>query len=190
MRKVAYVAAMFLLAVIALAVALNVHELGHTAVARLAGDSNAMYFLFQHDPGGSTCIGCNIYDEGRLSYLGNIAVTIAGVAVTQSIVLVLIIFGSRKQLSSHKRQIVLLIAFTFLLDAPLQVFQAAHANIASQQHLTRVDLADTIFLIAQRTPLSPTMFKALLVIGMILYFLALYWLYAQGQRKTKNGAKY
>ncbi len=46
---------------------LNLHEIGHTVFARLSGDGEAVYYLYQRFPNGGFCMGCNIYDESKLS---------------------------------------------------------------------------------------------------------------------------
>lgn len=186
MRKIAYYSGMVLLALIALAIALNIHEIGHTVVAQLAGDHHARYFLYHHDPGKGTCIGCNIYDETSLSYFGNIAVTIGGVTVTQLIVLALVTWGSRQTFRTLRRRIALLIAAIFAIDAPLQVLQALLANIAVQRSLTRVDLADTLYLIMQRIPASATTLKVVPIFALAGYVALLALLYMRGNRVSRS----
>ena len=188
MHRVGYLAGMFLLAVIALVLALNLHEMGHTLVARLAGDSDAKYFLYRHDPNLGSCIGCNLYDDKRLSYAGNIAVTVAGVMTTQTLALSLLVWGSRKRLHSAKRRVILLTAFVFMLDMPLQALQALEANVARQQRLTRVDLADTLYLIKDRVPLSSTTLKVALACCVVSYGTVVAWLYDRGRRSANESA--
>jgi hypothetical protein len=53
------------------------HEVGHTVVARLLGDSRATFVLY-----GRNCIGCNRYDSARLTPWGNVAVSLGGVLFT------------------------------------------------------------------------------------------------------------
>jgi hypothetical protein len=54
-----------------------VHEVGHTVVARVLGDSRATFTLYS-----SHCIGCNLYDSQRLSPMANVAVSLGGVLFT------------------------------------------------------------------------------------------------------------
>lgn len=53
------------------------HEVGHTVVARLLGDTRATFQLYGHD-----CEGCNLYDSARLTPWGNVAVSVGGVLFT------------------------------------------------------------------------------------------------------------
>ena len=53
------------------------HEVGHTVVARLLGDTRARFLLYGHG-----CIGCNLYDSARLTPWGNVAVSLGGVLFT------------------------------------------------------------------------------------------------------------
>jgi hypothetical protein len=186
MRKFSYYALMFLLALVAFVVALNIHEIGHTIVAQLAGDHNARYFLYHHEPGKGTCIGCNIYDETRLSYLGNVAVTIGGVAITQVIVIALVAWGSSQKVRSIKRHIICLVSCVFAIDAPIQVLQALLANVGAQRSLTRVDLADTLYLLMQRSSAAPTTLKVALVFALAAYAAFLMLLYVRVNRLRRS----
>jgi hypothetical protein len=183
MKKVLNVAALVLLAVGALLIALNLHEMGHTLAARAAGDSGAMYFLYRNDPHTGTCIGCNVYDETRLSYGGNLWVTVAGVLTTQVIAFGLWLWGVRKEPHSLQRRLALLIALVFMVDVPLQVLQALFADVAKQAQLTRVDLADTLYLVMQRAPVSALTLKAVLVGCMLAYAFLVAFVYARGKRR-------
>lgn len=186
MRKVLRVALFVLLAIAALVVALNVHEMGHTLAARVAGDFDAMYFLYRIDPREGTCIGCNVYDETRLSYVGNLAVTVAGVLTTQVIALVLWLWGTRKTLHSPKRRLSMLIALVFMVDVPLQVLQALGADVSKQQHLTRVDLADTLYLLMQQGGASALTLKIVLVGCALAYAFLIVFIFARGKRRLKS----
>jgi hypothetical protein len=62
------------------------------------------------------------------------------------------------------------------------VFQALNANVGAQRALIRVDLADTLYLFAQRIPVSPTALKVILACALFLYTALLIWLYILGIR--------
>ncbi len=186
MRKIPYVAALVLLAISAFFVALNLHEMGHTLAARLAGDSDAMYFLYRNDPREGTCIGCNVYDETRLSDLGNLCVTVAGVLTTQVIAFGLWLWGARRELHSLKRRLALLIALVFMVDVPLQVLQALYTDVSKQEHLTRVDLADTLYLIMQQASVSALTLKVVLAGCALAYALLVVFVCARGRRHVKS----
>jgi len=188
MRKALYVTALILLAIVALLVALNLHELGHTVAARASGDFDAMYYLYRNDPREGTCIGCNVYDETRLTYLGNVFVTVAGVLTTQAIAFGLWSWGVHRELRSLKRRLSLLIALTFMVDVPLQVLQALHADVAKQVHLIRVDLADTLYLIMQRGQVSALTLKVGLVACTLAYAILVVFVYVHGKRRVKIDA--
>lgn len=176
-RKAILLVALMLLPITALVIALNLHELGHTIVARLSGDQTAVYFLYHREANGGLCIGCNIYNEQRLTYAGNLAVTVAGVLTTQAIAVCCVLFSRRQTPKSTAKRISLLITAAFLIDAPWQVFAAITANVSTQHHLTRIDLADTIYLVMSRIPLSSVALKAMLIGCLGLYATFLFWLY-------------
>lgn len=185
MRPIVYIICTLVFTLAVLVIALNVHEIGHTLVAQLSGDRSARYFLYRHDVAHGTCLGCNIYDASRLSYMGNVAVTVGGVVTTQLFAVALLAWSSRQKRYSLRRRASLIAAVTFAVDAPLQVFQAIHANVGTQRALTRVDLADTLYLVAQRIPASPTALKVILACALFLYMLLLMRLYIHGTR-TKS----
>src|SRR5437868_3645134 len=62
----------------------NVHEIGHTLVARLLGDASAHYVLYESG-GHSSCLGCNLYDSSKLSDNANAIVNFGGVLSTQAL---------------------------------------------------------------------------------------------------------
>jgi hypothetical protein len=162
MRRIGFVLALMLLAVACLVVMVDVHELAHTAAARLGGDRGAAYYLYRHHPGGD-CLGCNVYDERRLGYGANIAVTVAGVLVTQVAALGLLVIGARRRAGTWARAAWLVAAGVFFLDLSLQVGQALAADVAHQTRLSRVDLADTLYLVGTRTPIPVSGLEATLV---------------------------
>ncbi len=61
---------------------INMHEIGHTALAKLSGDRSAGYYFYRRDP---RCIGCNFYDHTKLSRVQNVLVPLGGVVFSQSL---------------------------------------------------------------------------------------------------------
>lgn len=181
-RPIAYFICTLVFVMTVLMLALNIHEIGHTLVAQLSGDHGARYFLYRHDAARGTCLGCNIYDASRLSYMGNVAVTVGGVVTTQLVAVALLVWSSRQKRYSLRRRTSLVAAVIFSVDAPLQVFQAIIANVGTQRALTRVDLADTLYLVAQRIPASPTALKVILACALFLYMVLLIRLYIHVNR--------
>lgn len=167
MRRIGYLLALVLLAVVGLFVMVNVHEMAHTAAARAGGDPGAVYYLYRRYPGGD-CLGCNIYDERRLGYAANLAVTVAGVLVTQVAALGVLAAAGRRRPETRARAVLLVLAGVCFLDLPLQVGQALAADVAHQSRLTRVDLADTLYLIGTRVPVTTSVLKAALAAAALL----------------------
>lgn len=122
---------------------LNIHEIGHTIFARLLGDPQARYVLYQ--PG--ECIGCNLYDESKLSPWGNVLNSAAGLIVTQLVALGLVWLSRRRSRNPLARSALGTALVIFLLDVPVQVLQGLVADVNHQTHLTRVDMADVLYLL-------------------------------------------
>jgi hypothetical protein len=160
-------ALLVLLVPVAAFVMVNLHEIGHTFFARLFGDGDATYFFYRRFDGGF-CFGCNVYAEARLSYLGNMLVTLGGVVFTQLIMILTLILRRAMADESWGRRAAALFATVCVLDLPLQVWQGMRADIASQTGLVRVDLADFTYLVTTRTGLDILLVKVGLLILLIL----------------------
>ncbi len=124
---------------------LNVHELGHTVFAQLFGDASAVYHLYQHQPGGGYCLGCNVYDPNALSLTGNLAVTVGGLIFTQMLALGLIFVRSGDRYCFSGPLIHILIGVC-LLDMVFQTFGGLARNVMHQPSLSGIDMADFIYL--------------------------------------------
>lgn len=112
--------------------ALNIHELGHTAVAWLAGDHHASYQL-RCAPAG---FGCNHFDATGMSVPAKAAVTCAGCFVTQIIAWSL--FLLRRRVPQRWRPVMSALVAVFAIDLMLQFVQAALTPLPVYD-LTKVD---------------------------------------------------
>lgn len=184
-RRVGRVLAWLLLAVVGFVAMVNLHEVAHTAAARLAGDRTAVYYLYRHQPGGD-CFGCNVYDDRRLGYAGNLGVTVAGVIATQLAALALLA-AARRRRGANTRTALRVLAGVCLLDLPLQVAQALAADVAHQQRLTRVDLADTLYLLSTRLSVSTGVLEAILVVLGVAVLVAALRLLRTARTSTSDG---
>ncbi len=156
-------------AALALFLMLNVHEIGHTFFARLFGDGSARYALYHLRPdGGLACIGCNHYDETALSFWGNLFVTLGGVIFSQILALISLWLGGRTVNRPAKRFWGIL-AFVCLFDVVFQAAQGLAAHTAIQTSLTRVDIADFVWLVANRTGATPAAVKGGVAALLVLY---------------------
>lgn len=148
---------------------LNVHEMGHTVFARLFGDRSASYALYRLQPDGSVaCIGCNTYDESQLSFLGNAVVTLGGVLFTQGLALLLLWYAGRSR-NAPCRSFCAVLMNVCLFDAVVQVAQGLAADTARQTALTRVDLADFVWLLSNRMHAAPDLLQGSILAALIAY---------------------
>lgn len=139
--------AIIVFAPIAFLIMINVHEIGHTLLARALGDEDAAYYLYKKFDVDKACLGCNIYDERKLSEFGNMLVSLGGVLSTQLVVWVLVwVWSRRVRLPDHRHLLVTAI-IVFASDVPFQVFRGIQADVAGQARLVRIDLADFVFLL-------------------------------------------
>ncbi|WP_024285579.1 hypothetical protein [Cellulomonas sp. KRMCY2] len=120
-------------AVVGMFVALNIHELGHTAVAWLAGDHNASYEL-RCEPAG---FGCNHFDATGMSTFAKAAVTLGGILTTQIITWSLVLL--RRRAGRRWRSVLTPLIAVFAIDLVLQFAQAAFTPLP-EYDLTKVDL--------------------------------------------------
>ncbi|HDH25375.1 MAG TPA: hypothetical protein ENH00_04150 [Actinobacteria bacterium] len=155
-------------AVLGVAVMVNVHEIGHTLAAWVLGDTTASYRLFESYPGGGYCIGCNSYDPSALTPSGVALVSLAGVAATQ-VIAVSVIIGRGVSKSAASRRSMSIVAGVFFFDLVWQVLQGLVADVNTQTALSRVDLADFVFIVSRETTLEPGVAVALVVAVSLVY---------------------
>jgi hypothetical protein len=143
---------------------LNAHELGHTLLARLAGDENATYYLYKQFDLDKACVGCNVYDPRKLSDLGNLVVTLGGVLATALVLLIQVWVWRRPGRARVYPYLVITAIITVASDVPFQVFRGMQADVAGQSGLTGVDLADFLYILHSRfaVPIEMAKFGLLL----------------------------
>ncbi len=157
--------------VVSLFVMINVHEIGHTVFARLFGDNHAFYAFYKLRPDGSlSCIGCNVYDETKLSFLGNLFVTLGGVIFSQTAAIALLRYGETAKISQRSKRFLKVLATVCLLDVFFQVVQGTMANTGQQVAFTRVDIADFIWLVANRVQIGSVVVKGIVLAMLAAYF--------------------
>jgi hypothetical protein len=154
-------------------VMVNVHEIGHTVLARLFGDSSAHYVLYQAD-GTGACMGCNLYDSSRMGALANVVVNLGGVIFTQLLCWVAILLLASGPPAILKRWTLLtVIGISWLGDAILQLVQGVQANIPEQlprgPESTYMDYAAVVWFIRDQTGAAASDLKTALVLATIGY---------------------
>ncbi|PRY35628.1 hypothetical protein [Umezawaea tangerina] len=136
------------LTLLTLFLALNIHELGHTAAAWLAGDHHASYELHCAPAG----FGCNHFSPTGMSTAAKLAVTCGGVLVTQVITWSLYFLRKR----TGKSWLTPLTA-VFAVDPLLQFTQAALTPLP-EHDLTKVDFTAAATLLGWSQPFSLAVF--------------------------------
>lgn len=69
-----------------------VDELGHTLLARAAGDTQAVFYLWRVDENGA-CLGCTNTDHTKLTTTENLVVVLGGLLATQPVAVLLLLAG-------------------------------------------------------------------------------------------------
>ncbi len=158
-----------------------IHELGHTLLARLLGDPNSVFYLAKIEE-HSACLGCNIYDQTKLTRGANLVVSLGGLLATQLVALTaLFLLGLRpgKQL---RRRILTVIAMGFaFLDVPVQVIQGLLYNLNQESFPTNVDLVDFMLLVQDRVGASQFLLKGAILLASILYLAGFVWFYEKAK---------
>jgi hypothetical protein len=178
MRKVLIVSLVILLLPVFIVIFVVVHEVGHTILARLLGDPQSVFYLYKFDE-QSTCLGCNIYDPYKLSWGGNLLVSLGGLAATQLSALVLLFLrrGTHHHLWSRVFG-TLGLAFAFL-DVPVQVVQGLLYNLDTHTWPTNTDLTDFMLLIQGRVGGSQLLLKGTLLAPAVIYLAGVLRLHQQ-----------
>jgi len=166
---------------VSLFVMINVHEIGHTLFARLFGDTGAFYALYKLHPDGSVaCIGCNVYDETKLSFIGNVVVTLGGVIFSQGLAVVLLWYKGKTKMGETSRRFCGVLTTVCVFDAVFQVAQSITANTVHQSAFTRVDIADFVWLVANQAHVSHVVVKGIVLVVLLVYL----WWFIGLYRKT------
>lgn len=84
-RRILFAISAVPLALFAFFIFLNLHEIAHTAAARLLGDPNAHYVLYESYPGGGYALGRNNYDESLLTPLAVVSVSLSAPLFTRMV---------------------------------------------------------------------------------------------------------
>jgi hypothetical protein len=151
---------------IALPAQVMLHELGQILAARLMGDAGATFLPTQRDLFGSLRIITAHYDGAALSGTGQVAVSLSGLLLTQSVALALLV-GSAGW-PRRARTYAAVVVGTFLLDVPLQGAWAVVSAVPPRPQVSGVDLADVMSVVHGETEMSVIGMKAgllLLVAG-------------------------
>ena len=167
---------------------ISIHELGHVAVMRLLGDDEAWFYLVKVDENGQ-CLGCTTESEIEYSWGGEVAKSLGGLIMTQTIALTALLLLS---LRPRRRWIVTtlsVIALTFaIFDILAQVPQGLYYNLEKMTLETGVDLAKVMLLIQMKVDASQLLLKGLLLTGTLLYLFAFLWFYRRTRRNMQTTA--
>lgn len=148
-----------------------IHEVGHTFLARLFGDSNSTFYLAKIDPDGQgMCLGCNITDHTKLTKGENLIVSLGGLIFTQMVALAafLAAFKLRSQKLWRRRLVWIGVSFAFL-DVIVQVSQGLLYDWGANEWPTNVDLMDTMKLVVEFTGLGQPLLKVILFVVAVAY---------------------
>jgi ketosteroid isomerase-like protein len=184
MRRIAVIILVILLIPVFLVTFTVTHEMGHTILARGLGDPDSVFYLARIEE-HSACLGCNIYDASKLSWGGNLIVSLGGLIATQFAALTALFLLGSDQEKRFLRRILASFALGFaFLDVPVQVIQGLLYNLNHQTFPTNVDLVDCMLLVQEKVGASQLLLKGLLTAAGIIYLSGFVWLY-----KAKKAAR-
>lgn len=169
----------------------NVHEVGHTAFARLLGDGSAHYVLYQ-ERGTSTCMGCNLYDSSRLGDVANVLVSFGGVIFTQLLGWSAILLLAVGRSAIPRWMLLTAIVVSWSGDVILQLVQVLLANIPQElprgPERTYTDYLAVVWFLRNHTGADASDLKVGLLIGTIAYsaslLVATRWALKRGQSRS------
>ena len=154
-----------------------VHELGHTVLSRVLGDPHSTFYLVKIEK-HSACLGCNIYDQTKLSWSANLVVSLAGLMATQVVALAALWMLGLRRVGGFLRRLLAGIALGFaFLDVMVQVTQGLLYDMSRHTWPTNVDLLDFMLLLQSKTAVSQSVLKGLLFAGSVAYLSGFVWLY-------------
>ena len=179
MKKLTVFLRNFFLLAFAFLIVINIHEIGHTLVAKYLGDTHAYYKLIEFNNGHLTAIGKNVYALYIFNDLQIIFISLAGVLASQVFAIFLIFIATKiKKIKDTIFAKYLIFASGFDLAfqelqgifAPLQ-----HRNLMCPRGVCGNDFADVFWLIAQKLNLNSTI--GILAIKLISLLITIVWLY-------------
>jgi hypothetical protein len=177
--SLAFSAALLLLFVV-------IHETGHTLAARLLGDPDSTFYLVRIDE-NSACLGCNITDHNKLTPLGNLWVSLAGLASTSLTGLGLMALAALLPLSLRVRRWALGTGLAYvLLDSIVQGLQGLLYDIEAHSWPTSVDLMDVLLLLRGFTGLGQDMMKPVMFVLLCLYLAGAVLLFRRVSRDIRS----
>jgi hypothetical protein len=164
-----------------------VHELGHTAPARLLGDPEATFYLVRIGPGGQgVCLGCAIVDHTKLSAMGNVIVSLGGLLLTQLTAISALFLLRYLPGRTFARRLVAAVALGYaFLDVPVQVIQGLLYNLERHTWPTGVDLMDAMLLISEATGLSSLLLKLIVAVAASAYLYLFWRAYKKAQQRLE-----
>jgi hypothetical protein len=176
-------------------VMVNVHEIGHTAFARLLGDDSAHYVLYQARE-RSTCTGCNLYDSSRLGDFANVLVNFGGVIFTQVLcwAAILLLAAGASALLMKRWMLLSVVAITWVGDVVLQLVQGLQASVPQAlprgPESTYTDYQAVVWFTREQTGASVADLKLVLLLATIAYsvllLLATRWALARRRRVART----
>lgn len=177
---------LILLIPVYLLVLIFIHELGHTLLARLLGDPNAVFYLYRAEE-HSRCLGCTLYDISKLSWGSHLIVSIGGLFATQTIALLTLVFLRFRQFESRLPQTIFsMIAVTFVFfDVPLQMIQSLTSDLERSTWPTGMDLVDLMLLLQQRLHFNPLLLKGAFLSVSLVYLAVFLWSYQRTRMASK-----
>lgn len=165
-----------------------VHELGHTVAARLSGDPNSYFTLYRFDDNGM-CLGCNVYDPGRLTTPENMLVSIAGLLATQLSAWGLLAVSGWLTGAPFWEGVLRRSALAFaFLDVIVQAVQGLIYDLSRQTFPTNVDLVDFMLLTSQTTGAGQALVKTALALTSLVYLTAFVLVYRRAFRRRSSGS--
>ena len=186
MRKALQILLIILLIPVFLVAFTIVHELGHTILARLLGDPNSVFYLVRIEA-DSGCLGCNIYDQSKLSWSDNLVVSLGGLFATQLVAILCLYLLRLRHSQLFWQRLFSAIALSFaFLDVPVQVIQGLLYNLNHHTWPTKVDLMDFMLLLQARIGVSQLLLKGFLLIVAALYLTAFAWVYRQHRKPQRT----
>ena len=173
MRRVSRILRAVLFTVVFTFIMVNWHEIGHTVVARILGDTSARYALYQATS-HNTCAGCNLYNSATLSDSANIVVNSGGVLFTQLLAwaaILLMAFAPARIAPGWTLWIV--IAITWLGDFVYQLVQGltngVPINLPRGPEMSYTDFTAVIWFARHATGWPVETLRIILIVGAILY---------------------
>ncbi len=184
MNRLTIILKNFVLLTASFFIVINIHEIGHTFVAKYLGDTHAYYKLVEFNGGRVTAIGKNVYNLYIFDDSQIILISLAGVLASQLLAVFLMIAIKKIKNTTFTKYLIFASGFDLVFQELQGLFASLqHRDLMCPRGVCGNDFADVFWLAAQKLELNSTFgILAIKLISLLVVIIWIYFLYKLSRR--------